>query len=588
MLPKDSVVITVAPLRLIQDNHVSEFTKYGITSIAINSYTPTTPEFWQSIKKHSKYQHYTVSPEQCGPYKGHIPKFATLVHDPAWAKKIHLLQIDEAHFISSTGQGQGEESAFRPAFSDLGERLRVHLPSTTPCAAFSATMPSKTMAVVMKTLRMDPENTVKVLLSTNRPNLVYSTICMNGTTKNLSNLDFLAPQPLPTDYLPPRCVVFIDDKKRAAEVEEYLNSRLPPHLASKRPFRKYHSGMSKQYLEQIAAQFKSGDIIGLIATECVSNGFDVADIRLIVLLGVAKSVDESDQRGGRGGRDGLECLVLTIAERWAFEHLAANNPDHKPGSKEERTAESSIEYASTKLCKRKFLADYNEDTTAEALLCDGTCCDNDDPSFDLSDFLPGFCVDEDSDSDAPPKKPRRKYRPLVAREPLDDVIRSWRDATHVADSVLKSYPKSYIVSDKSIGLLARERRQTFRIPGDITTFLNESSEWHSRHALDILTLIQTYDYKPALDALDSSDDPSSSSDSETDSISSQSGQHQLDSSPDCSPSPSVTSSRSNSPEPAPSPPPLVTTVGRPVRKAAREHAIAGIADQVSKRQRIAE
>ncbi|KAK7016075.1 hypothetical protein R3P38DRAFT_2445029, partial [Favolaschia claudopus] len=206
--------------------------------------------------------------------------------------------------------------------------------------------------------------------------------------------------------------------------------------------------MSKQYLEQIAAFFKSGEILGLIATECVSNGFDVADIRLIVLLGVAKSVDEGDQRGG--------------PERWAFENLAANNPDHKPGNKEERTNKSSIEYASTKLCKRKFLADYNEDTTPDALLCDGTCCDNDDPSFDLSDFLPGFSMDEDSDSDSPPKKPRRKYRPVVAREPLDDAIRNWRDTTHVEDSVLKSYPKSYIISDKSIGLLARERPQTFR------------------------------------------------------------------------------------------------------------------------------
>ncbi|KAK6985173.1 Werner syndrome ATP-dependent helicase [Favolaschia claudopus] len=509
MLPKGSVVITVAPLRLIQDNHVSEFSKYGITSVAINSYTPYYSRILAVDQKTLQ-----ISPLyrlSCGPYKGHIPKFATLVHDPAWAKKIHLLQIDEAHFIASTGQGQGDESAFRPAFSDLGQRLRVHLPSTTPCAAFSATMPSKTMAVVMKTLRMDPESTVKVLLSTNRPNLVYSTISMNGTTKNLSNLDFLAPQPFPTDYLPPRCVVFIDDKKRAAEVEEYLNTRLPPDLASKRPFRKYHSGMSKQYLEQIAALFKSGEILGLIATECVSNGFDVADIRLIVLLGVAKSVDEGDQRGGRGGGDGLECLVLTIAERWAFENLAANNPDHKPGNKEERTNRSSIEYASTKLCKRKFLADYNEDTTAEALLCDGPCCDNDDPSFDLSDFLLGFSVDEESDSDLPAKKPRRKYRPVVAREPLDDAIRSWRDTTHEADLVLKSFPKSYIISNKSIGLLARERPQTFRIPADITTFLNETSDWHSRHALDILTLIHIHDSRRRV--LDS-DDSTSASDSE--------------------------------------------------------------------------
>ncbi|KAJ7799009.1 hypothetical protein B0H14DRAFT_2617425 [Mycena olivaceomarginata] len=46
MLPKDAVVITISPQHLIQDNHVAEFCKYGIPSIAINCYTPDTPALW--------------------------------------------------------------------------------------------------------------------------------------------------------------------------------------------------------------------------------------------------------------------------------------------------------------------------------------------------------------------------------------------------------------------------------------------------------------------------------------------------------------------------------------------------------------
>ncbi|KAJ6587815.1 hypothetical protein B0H10DRAFT_1725196, partial [Mycena sp. CBHHK59/15] len=48
LLPKDAVVITISPLWLIQDNHqVSEFSKYGITSIAINCYTPHDAALWK-------------------------------------------------------------------------------------------------------------------------------------------------------------------------------------------------------------------------------------------------------------------------------------------------------------------------------------------------------------------------------------------------------------------------------------------------------------------------------------------------------------------------------------------------------------
>ncbi|KAJ7790350.1 hypothetical protein B0H14DRAFT_3570346 [Mycena olivaceomarginata] len=101
-MAKSAVVITISPLRLIQDNNVAEFYKYGIPSIAIDSFTPEDPALWKTIREHNMYQHYSVSSEQCGPYQGHIPRFAKLLHDPKWVKRIKLLQIDEAHFITTT------------------------------------------------------------------------------------------------------------------------------------------------------------------------------------------------------------------------------------------------------------------------------------------------------------------------------------------------------------------------------------------------------------------------------------------------------------------------------------------------------
>ncbi|KAF8137895.1 P-loop containing nucleoside triphosphate hydrolase protein [Mycena galopus ATCC 62051] len=373
-LPKTSAVITVSPRRLIQDNHagVAEFAKYGITSIAINCFTPEDEDLWQSIRSHSKYQHYSVSPEQCGPFMGHIPRFAKLLHDPKWTKHIKLLQIDEAHFIVTAGTAKGKKVAFRPSFSDLGERLRIHLPASTPCTAYSASMPSHIMTTVKSALRMEPAKTVTIELTTNRPNLVYAVIPMIGSITNFSNLDFLLPLSFPPNFvLSQKSIVFFDNKRKSPALAAYLNSRLPAALAARQPFRVYHSSMSKPYLEAIAASFKdtNGDVKCLIATEAASNGFDVADVDLIIHFGAPKSMIDKDQRGGRGGRDGRECLVLMIAEPWAYNNLASTDPEHKPSKKEERTDAAVIAYASSrKDCRRRTLAKHNNDTSAEGSL----------------------------------------------------------------------------------------------------------------------------------------------------------------------------------------------------------------------------
>ncbi|KAF8178384.1 hypothetical protein K438DRAFT_1769569 [Mycena galopus ATCC 62051] len=135
---------------------------------------------------------------------------------------------NEAHFIATAGQSKGKEAAFRPSFSDLGERLRVHLPATTPCTAYSASMPPQIMNLVTSTLRMEPYKTVKIELTTNRPNLVYAVIPMVGSIDNFTNLDFLWPDSFPPNFiLRQKSIVFIDHKRKAARLAEYLNAKAP-------------------------------------------------------------------------------------------------------------------------------------------------------------------------------------------------------------------------------------------------------------------------------------------------------------------------------------------------------------------------
>ncbi|KAJ7129944.1 hypothetical protein C8R46DRAFT_925038 [Mycena filopes] len=589
---KKAVAITISLLRLIQDNHVTEFAKYGIPSIAINCFTPDDPALWTSLRNHELYRHYSVSPEQCSPYQGHIPKFAKLLRDPKWAKAVKLLQIDEAHFIVTTGQSKGKEGAFLPAFSDLGERVRVHLPSSTVCTAYSASMPTRIHDVLMKTLRMDPNNTVKVELSTNCPNLIHATIPMVGGLNDFNNLNFLLPTP-------PKCIVFIDDKKKAGRLARHLNNSdlLSQDLKGKRPFREFHSGMSKPYLEETIAAFRSGNVLGLIATESASNGFDVPDIRLIVIDGVPKSMYEEDQRAGRGGRDEKECLVLTIAEPWAFNNSALTDPDHEPDKKELRTEKGVIEFASTKQCRRKMLAKHNDDNTSQALdFTTKWCCDNHDDGFDLAFYLPSLrpqlSDDSDSELEQPPKRPRKRYRTVALREPLVSELEEWRQKVHTSDPVAKDFPIGYILDDKAISLLARELPGAFRIPADITAFLEETPEWHSLYALDVLGTIRLHDADPHVSSSESDRtdaSKSSGSDSDHDEIRRPTPADAATTIDAVSRDSTPSSTRPNSPDAvAPPPAPAFTSSGRPLRQAAINHTVAGIAVQVSKRRKVAE
>jgi superfamily II DNA helicase RecQ len=134
---------------------------------------------------------------------------------------------------------------FRPAYSDLGERLRIHLPSSTSCTAYSVSMPQDVIDLVMKTCRMDSAYTVKLLFTTNRPNLVYATIPMIGSIDNFANLHILLPSTFIPGCLFHKAIKFLDNKLKAASLARYMNSSLPPDLAKKEPFRQSHSGMSK-------------------------------------------------------------------------------------------------------------------------------------------------------------------------------------------------------------------------------------------------------------------------------------------------------------------------------------------------------
>ncbi|KAF8178383.1 hypothetical protein K438DRAFT_1769568 [Mycena galopus ATCC 62051] len=315
-------------------------------------------------------------------------------------------------------------------------------------------------------------------------------------------------------------------------------------------------------------------------------GFDVTDIDLIVEFGVPKTVIDDDQRAGRGGRDGRECLVLMIAERWAYDALAQSNPEHKPSNKEKCTEPAVISNASSrKDCRCRGLAKHNNDTTP-------------DDNFDFNQYLLGTILTEahNSDADLPAKQPRRKYRPVPQRDPVIHSLEAWRASIHAGDPVAQNFPISYILDDTAIEHLAREVSGFFRLPSNVTEFLGETTEWHSRHALDVVTIIRQHDLSaPQRRRNVNSASISDSEASDSEYSENSGGSSESDSDDDEIPTPtkadqtimisisshsSPSSSRSNSPTPSPSAPPPISSTGRLLRLSAANHRVAGTAEQM--------
>jgi hypothetical protein len=65
-------------------------------------------------------------------------------------------------------------------------------------------MTPQIMDLLTRTLRMDPEKTIKPELTTNRPNLVHAVIPMVGSIDNFSNVDFLIPVPFDPNVSRPK------------------------------------------------------------------------------------------------------------------------------------------------------------------------------------------------------------------------------------------------------------------------------------------------------------------------------------------------------------------------------------------------
>lgn len=244
-------------------------------------------------------------------------------------------------------------------------------------------------------------------------------------------------------------------------------------------------------------------------------------------FGITTNIPEHEQQAGRGGRDHKACIVLMIVEKWAYKDRSGNvapSGGAKPTTKEKQTESAILQFVNTSICRRQFLAEYNNDTTIEgksylfvkssltvvsALDYDGPfCCDQHaNQAFNLDHWLPGqtlpslaqsrleMLMDVDQRA-APPKKARKRYRPIVQRLPLEQLLKVWRETVLSNKLGIKGWPSDWILADQHIIKLAREEKSTLKSAGDIVSLLEESREWADNFAEQVYQVIESFNMSP--------------------------------------------------------------------------------------------
>ena len=184
------------------------------------------------------------------------------------------------------------------------------LPATCQTIMFSATMPPK-IRTLAQTILKNPEE-VKIAIS-RPPETIMQTAYVCYDMQKLRILEDLF-----SKSRPQRVIIFSSSKMKVKELASTLK-RMKFNVAA------MHSDLEQSQREEVMKEFKNGRIDILVATDVVSRGIDINDIKLVINFDIPHDPEDYVHRIGRTARgtngEGLAITFISTEEQFQFKRI---------------------------------------------------------------------------------------------------------------------------------------------------------------------------------------------------------------------------------------------------------------------------
>ena len=194
-------------------------------------------------------------------------------------------------------------------FYDDIMQIVKYLPKERQTIMFSATMPAKIQQLAHNILNNPAE--VKLAVSKPAEKIIQTAyICYENQKLGIIKSLF-------KDQAPERVIVFASSKLKVKEVTKAFR-KLNLNVGE------MHSDLEQSQRDQIMHEFKNGRINILVATDIVSRGIDIDDIRLVINYDVPHDSEDYVHRIGRTARannDGCAITFVSENEQTKFKNI---------------------------------------------------------------------------------------------------------------------------------------------------------------------------------------------------------------------------------------------------------------------------